>query len=800
MSRLWTTGRIPERAEGWTTWSHRFALAIGLLLLILWMLDRWYPVAEIPRAGTVVVAADGTPLRAFTGEDGLWRYPVQLDQVSPEYIELLLAYEDRWFYYHPGINPLAILRAFAQNLSAGRVVSGGSTLTMQVARLLYPEPQGGGRSYAAKAVQMLRALQLEWHLSKAEILTAYLNLAPFGGMLSGVQAASFYYFDKPALALSDAEAALLAVLPQRPSAFRPDRHPQRAEQARNKVLRRMQALAVWPQARVSDALQEPMVTFARSLPQVAPLLSRRLQQQCPQCELINTHIDYELQLRLEAMVAQYSQTLSEEHSVAVMVMNNQNGAVEAYIGSADFWDTERAGQVDIIRAVRSPGSTLKPFLYGFALDDGLIHSHSLLIDAPRHKSRYRPQNFSGFFNGPVTAADALQRSLNVPAVQLLEHLGSATFISRLQQGGLVTFGAGSRAPNTSVILGGIGVQMERLIGLYSGLARQGQAVMPKLRKATPLRERYLMSPGAAWIVRDMLTVHPYRKLARQTQQHWQLAWKTGTSYGFREAWAMGVSDRWTLGVWVGRPDGSASPGRYGRVTAAPLLFRIYAALDTEQARRTSSGQPDTVSQAEICWPAGSRADLAENRGQNCLQRYPAYLLNDTAPRTLTETPQSQHLNTSIATIWIDPQSGKRSEPVCRPGGNLQPETITLWPVAVQPWLPTHWRNERRLPPLADSCAVMSAGASQPLRITSWPDNAMLQLPAAYRSENDGGSGLEVNLRAEGGHGARDWYLNGGYIGRSDKALTYRFKQAGRYQISVVDQQGSSDMIQITVRP
>ncbi|MDI3323938.1 penicillin-binding protein 1C [Pontibacterium granulatum] len=771
--------------SGTLKWSGVGALSSALLLLVfLWSLDQCYPVAAEPRVSTVVLAEDGTPLRAFPGENHQWRYPVTLQQVSPAYLELLLAYEDRWFYQHPGINPLALVRAFWQNLHAGRVVSGGSTLTMQVARLLYPHD----RSYGGKLLQVLRALQLEWHYSKGEILNLYLNIAPFGGTLSGVQAASYYYFDKPALQLTDAEAALLAVLPQRPSVYRPDRHPKTARNARDKVLQRMLLLGKWPQARVEDARREPLVTFAQGMPNVAPLLARRLYQDCPDCAVINTLIDFDLQVQLETMVRQYSESLSDQHSVAVMAMRNDDGAVRAYVGSADFWSRTRAGQVDIIQAVRSPGSTLKPFLYGFALDAGLIHSHSLLIDAPRHKSHYRPGNFNGHFNGPVTATEALQRSLNVPAVQLIEHFGADRFITRLQNGGLKTFGPGSVTPNTSVILGGVGVQLESLVGLYSALARAGQSIQPRLIPQQATRERYLLSPGAAWIVQDMLAQHPYRRIGNTTVQRWDLAWKTGTSYGYREAWAIGTSAEWTIGVWVGRPDGSASPGRYGRVTAAPLLFGIHAALPSAKPL----SQPASVSRLPICWPLGTSAERQENAGDNCLKRHQAWLLNDTSPYTL---PEGTDLNLQpvLSRIWMDSSSGERGDPTCLFSDTLITKQIALWPTAVQPWIPVYWRNHHRLPTLAEACRTSTIAISAPLKIISWPDQAQLRLPGAHRDE-----ALDITLEAEGGSGYRDWYLNGGYIGRSRKRLPYQLMEAGTYQISVVDQQGSTDMVEIRV--
>lgn len=758
-------------------------LLVVSLLALVWLDQRW-PMRPVPAASSVVVARDGTPLRAFPGADGQWRYPISNDQVSPRYLSQLLAYEDRWFYWHPGVNPLALLRAAWQNLRAGRVLSGGSTLTMQVARLLYPHE----RTLLGKSQQMLRALQLEWHLSKAEILNAYLNLAPFGGMLSGVQVASYRYFAKPASRLSDAEAALLVVLPQRPSYLRPDRHPLRARVARDKVLQRMVDYQHWSVLRVREAQAEPLSISRQGMPVVAPLLSRRLYLACqPPCTRIQSTLDYNLQRQLEQLAEQYRQQLSEQHSLAIMVMDNRDGQVHGYVGSADFWSQERQGQVDMIQAVRSPGSTLKPFLYGLAIDVGLIHDQSLLLDTPRHGSHYRPGNFSASFSGPVSARAALQRSLNVPAVQLLSFFGAGRFLATLQHAGLATFGPGSVQPNEAIILGGIGVRLQELLGLYSSLARQGVAVQPRFQPQQLLHQRYLMSPGAAWITWDMLAHPPHGRLAQHTRTRWNLAWKTGTSYGYREAWALGVGSRWSIGVWVGRPDGNPSPGRYGRVAAAPLLFRVHAMLAGNQPRLV---QPASVTEQVICWPLGSRANRAENQGDNCLQRRQAYLLGESAPLTLAATPGLQ-LAGLLRSIWVDQASGLRVEPACAPApDNMQQRHIAIWPAAAQPWLPAAWRQRSRLPAMHPNCAALVT-AQQPITITSYPEGAQVRAPAPVGK-------VTLKLLAEGGSGDRDWYLNGHYLGRSQQGLTHEVRRSGHYQISVMDQQGNTAQRQIEV--
>lgn len=754
-------------------------LVPAVMAALGWVLDRQFPLPLPPAPATRILAADGGLLRAFPAPDQTWRYPVVPDQVAPVYREVLLAYEDQAFYYHPGINPLSIARAAWQNLNAGEVVSGGSTLSMQVAGMLDPYP----RTLAGKLRQALRTLQLEWHYSKDEILALYLNLAPFGGMLSGVEAASLHYFGKPAIQLSDAEAALLAVLPQRPSDWRPDRYPQRARKARDKVLHRMLALGLWSEQRVSAALHEPVAALPPEPPLLAPLLARRLRLACPDCTEIPTLIDAALQRQLQALVASYSARLDDRQSLAVMVVRNADRAVRGYVGSVRFGDALSQGHVDMTRAIRSPGSTLKPFAYAMALDRGLIHSHSLLLDTPRYGLRYRPHNFTGGFSGPVTAVESLQRSLNLPVVQLVDHLGPDRFVAGLQNAGLELQGAGVRQPNTSVVLGGVGTTLESLVGSYTALARQGLAGTVRLQPQQPDVSRWLMSPGAAWISWRMLAHNPWRALGQVSERPWWLAWKTGTSYGYRDAWAVGVSPEWTIGVWVGRPDGSPSPGRYGRQAAAPLLFRVYELLPE---RRLPLEQPASVSQQSICWPLGTLEQHRDNQDGNCLQRHQAWLLDGTAPPTLSQAPDLMQ-PPLLRTVWVDPDKGEAVVPGCDIAGQLQQHRIALWPLQTEPWLKPEWRRDARLPTAADSCTRLSSMRER-VRITGIEAGSHLRLPP-------GRVVLDVDVQARGAGGALNWYLNGEPLPEQEgNRLALKLRVSGDYRLSVVDSNGATDFI------
>lgn len=608
------------------------AVLAALPLAAFVILDRLYPLPSIGSAGArVVVAADGTPLRNYPSRDGVWRYPVSPDQVSPRYLQTLLSYEDRWFYWHPGVNPWAMVRAAWQWVAHGRIVSGGSTLTMQVARMTDPSLAGQpSRSMSAKLRQVWRAMQLEVYYSKDEILGIYLAHAPMGGIVEGVEMGSRLWLGKSARDLSDAEAALLTALPQAPSRLRPDRHPEAAVVARDKVLARMQELNVWPAERVADARIENVVAPPLRARWLAPLAANRLLAGKPRRQVVVTStLDADMQATVERMLLDRVDSLPPKVSMAVLVMDNDSLEVKAYAGSADFSDDSRYAHVDMVRGVRSPGSTLKPFLYAMALDDGLIHSESLLMDVPMSFGGYAPGNFQAAFSGPVSVSQALQRSLNVPAVDLLDRVGPARFASVMLNAGVRLRMPAGASPNLSLILGGGGTTLEELVGAYRALARDGVAGQPRLDPDAPRKESRAMSAGAAWIVRDILESggHPERPLFQAAGSERALAWKTGTSFGFRDAWAIGVTDQWTIGVWVGRPDGTPNPGFFGANVAAPLLRDVVYALPAGAPRQRL--RPETVRAVVTCWPLGWRLEYAP--GGVCPEQRSAWALNDTVP-------------------------------------------------------------------------------------------------------------------------------------------------------------------------
>ncbi|OCW21672.1 MULTISPECIES: peptidoglycan glycosyltransferase PbpC [Pseudomonas] len=758
------------------------------MIALLWLADRIWPL-PLPKddLARVVLAEDGTPLWRFADANGVWRYPVQTSEVSPYYLDALLTYEDRWFYQHPGVNPLALVRATWQNLTGARVVSGGSTLSMQVARLLDPH----SRTFHGKLRQLWRTAQLEWHLSKEQILNLYLNRAPFGGTLQGVAAASWAYLGKSPAQLTHAEAALLAVLPQAPSRLRPDRHPQRAQEARDKVLRRLAEFQVWPQAAVDEALEEPLLLAPRLEPSLAPLLARRLNRP-DSPPLIRTTLDATLQRRLEDLLLGWRARLPEYTSAAILVVEEENMAVRAYLGSVDINDAKRFGHVDMISALRSPGSTLKPFLYGMALDEGLIHSESLLQDVPRRYGDYRPGNFSMGFTGAVPASTALSSSLNLPAVQLLEAYGPKRFAAQMRIGGVPLALPALAEPNLALILGGAGSRLEDLVSGYSAFARNGRSATLRLQPDDTLRERPLLSPGSAWIVRRILSgqARPDRDPRAELVQRPVLAWKTGTSYGFRDAWAIGVGPRYLIGVWIGRPDGTPVPGQFGLASAAPLMLQVHDVLTNRDSQRGISAQvvavPTNVGVAAICWPLGQPMNRSD---PNCRRQRFAWTLDNTTPPTLQALDQPLSVGL-MESVWVNAK-GLRVDAHC-PGAVSK--NIALWPAPLEPWLPRIERREARIPAADPDCPPPALAASSPLSIVGVREGDQLRLPAASQQT------LRLKLSALGGSGRRWWFLNGAPLGDSanQDSINASFERLGRYQLSVLDEAGQTARLEFSV--
>lgn len=570
------------------------ASLVGLLILVGLFagLDLAFPLHfDRLTPSTRVFAADGTLLHAFLTKPGgrslrdppAWRLATTVEDVDPLYLDMLLAFEDQRFYAHPGVDPIAGVRAVGQLVAKGRVVSGASTLSMQAARLLDPRRE---RSLKAKLIESFRALQLTVHQGKDETLSAYLTLAPFGGNLEGVRAGSLAWFGKEPTYLTPGEAALLVALPRAPERLRPDRFPEAARRERNAVLDRMIDRGVLTHSRGEDAKGEPIPSVRRPLPRLAPHLSRRLAAQMSEGADILTTLDADLQKNLETLALDTARTLGPEQSVALLAVESQTGHILASVGSPDESNAGRAGAIDMTVAVRSPGSALKPLIYAMGFEARILHPQTIMMDRPTRFGSYTPSNFDDAHWGEVTAEEALIHSLNVPAVMVLDRLGPMALSARLQAFGIpLRLPGGVQKPGLPLALGGLGVTLEDLVSIYGAIDAGGEA--PAVSALPGQRDpRSLINPTSAWQVAAILfkTPPPQGYGSQEGGRSRSIAYKTGTSYGYRDAYAIGFDGTVTMGIWVGRPDGSPSPGDFGRRTAAPVLFQAFERLDRPKPR------------------------------------------------------------------------------------------------------------------------------------------------------------------------------------------------------------------------
>lgn len=581
----WLVKDTAKKIKTFVKWSLLTAIFCFLLFLLF---NRLFPLPDKIEYSTVIKDEKGEVLHAFLTRDGQWRMKTELSEISPLLRKTIVAKEDRYFYYHPGVNPIAIARALVMNLLKMRRTSGASTITMQVARALEPKH----RTYAGKCVEVFRALQLEWTYPKDQILQLYLNLLPYGGNIEGVKTASLLYFQKDPDHLSLAEITALAIIPNRPSSLVMGRDNDRIVQERNKWLNRFAHDRVFTDKEIQDALHEPLTATRGRVPQYIPHLAFRLKAENP-APLIRTHISLNTQLKIEQLTTNYIRGVLNTqgiHQASVMVIDNTTGHVVAYVGSADFKDSVDGGQVDGVRAVREPGSTLKPFLYGLCIDAGLLTPKSIIEDVPINYQGYAPENYDRKFNGYVSMEYALEHSLNIPAVKSLQRVGKDRLVGVLSGCRFRQIQRDRAKLGLSMILGGCGATLEELTGAYSSLAHEGLYRPPSFTAddtAVSGKSFRVMSPAAAFMINDILSRvnRPDFPINWQTTAHLpKIAWKTGTSYGRRDAWSIGYNSHYTVGIWIGNFSGRGIPTLSGASVATPLLFQVFNTIDYDNGQ------------------------------------------------------------------------------------------------------------------------------------------------------------------------------------------------------------------------
>ncbi|THU32018.1 penicillin-binding protein 1C [Niastella caeni] len=617
-----TTAQWRDRINNWSkriaTWSrskpaivktikYGKRLLIGFASLgVIFLLLTWvFPLPDSIEYSTIITDSKGEVVHAYLTKDEKWRMKTELEEISPLLRKTIVEKEDRYFYSHPGVNALAIVRAFAKNIFRRKRTSGASTITMQVARALEPKR----RTYFNKMVEMFRALQLEWKYSKNEILQLYLNLVPYGGNIEGVKSASILYFKKNPDHLSLAEITALSIIPNRPSTLIMGKHNDRIVKERNRWLQQFANDKIFTQKEIADALSEPLTATRGTIPQLIPHLARKLKQQGG--DIIKTNIELNTQLKTEKLVADYVRilTLKNIRNAAVIIIDNQTHNVITYVGSANFNDTIDGGQVNGANAIRQPGSTLKPLLYGLCIDEGLMTPKAIISDVAVNYNGYAPENYDKQFNGYVTMEYALEHSLNIPAVKGLQLLGKDPFIQKLAECNFQQIKKDQRKLGLSLILGGCGATLEELTGLYSIFSNNGQYVPPKLTQGAhqSIKGEKILTPAATFMINEILSKvnRPDFPLNWSSTEHMpKIAWKTGTSYGRRDAWSIGYNRKYTVGIWTGNFSALGIPELSGANIATPLLFKIFNTIDYDSDEQWFS-QPKDCDIRMVCSETGS---------------------------------------------------------------------------------------------------------------------------------------------------------------------------------------------------
>lgn len=581
------------------------ALFYILLFITFLILNFTFPVEVKNDFSTIILSKDSTVVHAFLNKEDKWRMFTELDEISPTLKKAIIFKEDKYFYYHFGVNPFAIIRALANNILQQKRTSGASTITMQVVRLLEPRK----RTYLNKFLEIFRAFQLEFKFSKEEILQMYLNLVPYGSNIEGVKSASVLYFDKLPNYLSIAEIATLSIIPNRPNSLKLGEKNDFIIEERNKWLEKYIIAELFPLQDIEDAIDEPLTAYRREAPKLAPHFSIRMKNLFSSKSIIYTSLDIKKQSEIEVLVKNYVNRLSVKNikNATVLVVDNLTHQVMCYIGSSDFYNSEDGGQVDGIQAIRSPGSTLKPFLYALATDNGLITPKFIIADVPVTYSGYEPENYDDKFNGNVSIEFALANSLNVPAVKILKEITIEEFFKSLIEANFTNIEKNQSELGLSVILGGCGVSLEQLVRLYSAFANKGKMYeFGFLQNDTTTFSKQLVSDEATYIITEILTQVKRPDLPLEWENSTDLpkvAWKTGTSYGRKDAWSIGYNKNYTIGVWVGNFSSESVPELNGSQYAAPLLFNIFNTLENNSDEEWFS-MPQNLVYRTVCSESG----------------------------------------------------------------------------------------------------------------------------------------------------------------------------------------------------
>lgn len=736
------------------------------------------PVEKLHRdKSTVVLASDGTLLTAYLSADDKWRFETKLSDVPGFVRKSVIAYEDRWFYFHPGINPVSILRAAATNFRRGEVVVGGSTITMQVARMMDPQP----RTMKAKMIESFRALQLEVKYSKKEILALYFNLAPYGGNIEGFAAASYFYFGKPPAVLSKSEAISLVGLPNSPTRLRPDRNFVESQKHRAFLAEELRKRGILSKKDYMSLKTDKMPEARKNLPAKAPHFSAFAASKHPELKTIESTLDSRLQTLAEKALLSHLESLSGRGITngAVVIIENSTRAVRAMVGSADFNDVMISGQVNGALAPRSPGSAMKPFVYALAFDRGIISPRLMLEDVPVNYSGYTPVNFDEKNRGAIPAEDALKLSLNVPAVNIYSKVGD-DFFKLLKNGGITTLDKPREYYGLPLILGGGEVNLLELSNLYASLADGGMykpyEIINRDSRVEPVR---IISEGTAYITTEILSEVRRPDLPNCWEFSVNLpkvAWKTGTSYGHRDAWSIGYNPEYTVGVWLGNFSGRGAETLVGSEVAAPLLFDIFNSVSSHAEWFK---KPVSVGRRKVCAISGMTAT------ENCPQTVEENHLYGVSPAA----PCSMHMKYAL-----DRASGKRLSPDCIHGNNYDEKIFELWPSRIATWRRREGYPVDSVPAYLESCDHAAEGGEPVIVSPAHNTRFFLRADAPLERQR-----ILLDASVPNTVDTVYWFVDGELYASGDPdEKTFYTPQPGSHKIACVDTAGRSSEVTIQV--
>lgn len=755
----------------------KFALYFFLAFLLY---DFIFPFHTLKSYSTIIQAENGKVLSSYLSHDEKWRMKVELHEISDILEKTIIYKEDKYFYYHPGVNLAAVFRALMQNIRSSKRVSGASTITMQVARMLSPRE----RTYFNKIKDIIHALQLEWHYSKREILAMYLNLVPYGGNIEGVKSASVLYFDKTPQQLSIAQVVALSIIPNRPTSLAIGKNNDLILAERNKWLKRMQEDELFKNEDIEDAMAEPLSAERVQVPRIAPQLCHRLKTDFPNQPIIHSTISYVHQRAVEEITRQYVQSLAYQdiHNAAVMVIDNHTHQVISYVGSQDFDDKRYQGEVDGVRAIRSPGSTLKPLLYGIAFDKGLLTPKTMIEDVAVNYDGYSPENYDRTYNGYVTARYALHNSLNVPAVKILHELGTPTLIEKLIDLNFKNIKFNKKKLGLATVLGGCGVSLEELCGMYGMIANHGVYHPVRYTLSDSCKTGTLiLSQGATFLLTDILsdlTRPDFPNNFNNVVHLPQVAWKTGTSYGRRDAWAVGYNKSYTVAVWVGNFDGTGITTLNGADIAVPLLFKVFNHIDYN-SQSLWQQMPSSLDTRIVCTATGLKP------GTYCEETTTDFYLPTISSNLICTHKKRVELSIDSSFSYCNrclPTTGY----ISRIYPNLSAEMISYYTLQHVPFA--------AIPPHNPSCSYLSTEGH--------PQITSLIQGKEYLLERADLSPLQLIALLPNDATQISWWVNQEYVGtaRAGSSMFYTPQRSGSYRITCTDDKGrSSDLsIQVTL--